>query len=167
MTGVQTCALRSLLLLALRLKQHGRRFLIARDDRALGHITLIEAGLWLGLVPLGTYWLSFWPAFYWTPHPVSPWHPLAWHQEMIGLQDSVVRLHPYRSEWYQWMGNWRAIWYLYKDVDGAQRGVMLIGNPFTMYAGLVALGWSLWAALRRQRYDALVFAALYIAALVL
>ena len=156
-----------LLFLALRLKQHGRRFLIAREGGPVEGITLIEAALWLGLVPLGIYWLSFWPAFYWAQNPVSPWHPVVWHETMIRLQDSVVRLHPYRSQWYQWMGNWRAIWYLYKDVDGAQRGVVLIGNPFTMYAGLMALGWSLWAALRRQRYDALVFAALYIAALVL
>ena len=156
-----------LLFAALRLKQHGRRFLIARAGGPVEGISLIEAALWLGLVPLASYWLSFWPAFHWAQNPVDPWQPLAWHETMIRLQDSVVRLHPYRSVWYQWMGNWRAIWYLYKDVDGAQRGIVLIGNPFTMYAGLAALGWSLWAGWCRQRYDAVAFAALYFAAMVL
>ena len=156
-----------LLFLALKLKAHGRRFLIARTGGPVAGVSLIEAGLWLGLLPLATYWLSFWPAFHWLQNPVDPWHPLAWHEFMVRLQDSVVRLHPYRSVWYEWMGNWRAVWYLYKDVDGAQRGIVLIGNPFTMVAGLAALGWSLWAGLRRRRYDALVFAALYGAALAL
>ena len=48
---------------------------------------------------------------------------------------------------------------------GAQRGILLIGNPFTMLAGLPALVWCLWAGLWRRRGDALAFAALYLAAL--
>ena len=64
---------------------------------------------------------------------------------MLALQASVTKHHPYQSVWYQWIVNWRAIWYLYEFVDGAQRGIVLIGNPFTMLAGLVALGWCGWA----------------------
>jgi dolichyl-phosphate-mannose-protein mannosyltransferase len=124
-------------------------------------ICLLEAAIWLGLVPLTVYWLTFWPAFHWAARPVDPWAPVAWHEHMLMLQDSVKKLHPYRSQWYQWVGNWRAIWYLYKDVEGAQRGVVLIGNPFTMYAGLAALVWALWQGLRRWRWDLLGFAALY------
>jgi dolichyl-phosphate-mannose-protein mannosyltransferase len=86
---------------------------------------------------------------------------------MVQLQDSVTRLHPYRSVWYEWVGNWRAIWYLYQEVDGAQRGVLMLGNPFTMLAGLPALGWALWAGLRRRRRDALGFAVLYVVSLAL
>ena len=100
---------------------------------------MAEAALWLGLVPLLAYWLTFWPAFHWTKLPVDPFDPVGWHQYMLQLQDSVVKPHPYRSEWWQWVINQRAIWYLYEVVDGAQRGIVLIGNPFTMLAGLPAL----------------------------
>ncbi|MEQ1641480.1 MAG: glycosyl transferase, partial [Novosphingobium sp.] len=120
---------------------------------------------WLGVVPLTVYWLSFWPAFHWANRPVDPWHPIAWHQHMLMLQESVKRPHPYRSVWYQWISNWRAIWYLYKDIDGAQRGVVLIGNPFTMLAGLFALGWALWAGVRQRRLELLAFSAAYFATL--
>lgn len=151
--------------LVLKLKDTGRHFLWARGGGAVPGIGLIEAGFWLGLVPLAVYWLTFWPAFHWTPNPVNPWDPIGWHKEMLRLQDSVTKLHPYRSQWYQWMGNWRAVWYLYQPVDGAQRGIVLIGNPFTMLAGLPAVGWALWAGLCRRRYDALAFALLYAATL--
>ena len=149
--------------LVLKARAHGRHLILARSGGPVAGITLAEAGVWLGAVPLMVYWLTFWPAFHWVQNPVDPWHPLNWQEFMIRLQDSVVRPHPYRSKWYQWMGNWRAIWYLYKEVDGAQRGVVLIGNPFTMYAGLIALIWAVWAGLRYRRYDALGFALAYVA----
>jgi len=51
--------------------------------------------------------------------------------------------HTYMSTWEQWALNTRGIWYLYEAVDGAQRGVLLIGNPLTMLLGLPALAWCL------------------------
>ena len=145
----------------LKLKDNGWRFLWARSGGPVPGISLAEAGMWLGLVPLAVYWATFWPAFHWAGKPVDPWAPIAWHQYMLELQDSVKKPHPYRSVWYQWVSNWRAIWYLYKEIDGVQRGVVLIGNPFTMLAGLAALGWALWAGLRQRRIELLAFAALY------
>jgi len=158
-------ALPGLAFLALRIRQHGKRFLTARGGAPIEGMSLLEGGVWLGLLPLCAYWLTFWPAFAWHPNPVDPWHPIAWHRFMLKLQDSVVKLHPYRSVWYEWIGNWRAIWYLYKPVDGVQRGIVLIGNPFTMYAGLAALGWALWQGIRSRRADLLAFVALYAASL--
>jgi dolichyl-phosphate-mannose--protein O-mannosyl transferase len=151
--------------LVLKLRDNGTRFLTARAGGPVPGISLIEAGLWLGLVPLGVYWLTFWPAFHWASNPVNPWDPIGWHREMLRLQDSVTKLHPYRSQWYQWIANWRAVWYLYQPVDGAQRGIVLIGNPFTMLAGLPAVLWALWAGIMRQRRDALTLAVLYLVTL--
>ncbi len=158
-------ALPGLAFLVLKLKDNGWRFLWARGGAPVPGISLAEAGIWLGVVPLIVYWLTFWPAFHWAVKPVDPWAPIAWHQYMLELQDSVKKPHPYRSVWYQWVGNWRAIWYLYKEIDGVQRGVVLIGNPFTMLAGLAALGWALWAGLCQRRIELLAFAALYFATL--
>ena len=154
-----------LLFLALKIRATGGRFAWAREGGGVPGIGLPEAALWLGLVPLCAYWASFWPGFSWQQQPIDPWAPFAWHHYMLELQDSVTKSHPYRSYWYQWIANWRAIWFLYMEVDGAQRGVLLIGNPFTMLAGLPALGWALWAGLWRQRGDALAFAVLYAASL--
>ncbi len=153
-------AVPGLAFLGWKLRDCGWRGLYQRDGGAVPGISLVEAGIWLGLVPLVVYWLTFWPAFFWVKDPVNPWDPVGWHSYMLQLQDSVTRPHPYRSWWYQWIGNWRAIWFLYQQVDGAQRGILLIGNPFTMLAGLAAIGWCLWAGWR-GRTEAWIFAGLY------
>lgn len=154
-----------LVFLVLRAWDHRQHCLTRSDSRPIAGISLMEAALWLGSVPLAVYWLTFFPAFFYTKLPIDPFAPIAWHRYMLELQDSVVRLHPYRSVWYQWMADWRAIWYLYGPVDGAHRGVVLLGNPFTMLAGLPAVLWCLWQGIRRSRYDALAAALLYIASL--
>ena len=64
------------------------------------------------------------------------------------------------------MINWRPIWYLYEPIDGAQRGVLLLGNPFSMLAGLPALVWCVWSGIWGQRRAApVLIAALYAASL--
>jgi dolichyl-phosphate-mannose--protein O-mannosyl transferase len=80
---------------------------------------------------------------------------------MLTLQEQVVAPHTYQSAWQEWILNRRAIWYLYEPVDGAQRGVMLIGNPLTMLLGLPALAWCAWTGIARRRTDALAVAMLY------
>jgi dolichyl-phosphate-mannose--protein O-mannosyl transferase len=159
---VPAAMLPGLAFLTLRLRDRGARFLTASDTRPIAGISLLEAAFWLGLLPLAVYWASFAPAFFWTDRPVNPLGFIEHHREMIKLQDSVVKLHPYRSVWYQWVGDWRSIWYLYEPIDGAQRGVVLIGNPFSMIAGLPALLWCLWAGIWRRRGDALALALLYL-----
>ncbi|MDE2406128.1 MAG: phospholipid carrier-dependent glycosyltransferase [Sphingomonadales bacterium] len=124
-----------------------------------------EAALWLGSLPLAVYWLSFLPAAFYHDAPLDMARIVDWHREMIALQDSVVTRHPYQSVWYQWAVNGRAIWYLYEPIDGAQRGIVLIGNPLTMLLGLPALAWCLWAGWRRRRPEAALVAALYAASL--
>ncbi len=151
--------------LACRFRDHGRRLLAESSSRPIAGIALWEAAIWLGVLPLAVYWATYLPAFFYPVNPVDPLAPIAWHRNMVELQDSVKKLHPYRSIWPDWVVNWRAIWYLYEPVDGAQRGVLLVGNPFTMLAGLPALLWCLWAGLWRRRNDALAFALLYLAAL--
>ena len=150
---------------AYRFRDHGRRFLAEHRTRPLPGVALWEAALWLGVLPMAVYWFSYLPAFLYPLNPTDPLQPIAWHRYMLQLQDSVVKLHPYRSIWPDWVVNWRAVWYIYEPVDGAQRGVLLIGNPFSMLAGLPALVWCLWAGLWRRRNDALAFAALYLAAM--
>ncbi len=146
-----------------KLRANGLRQVLARSGGLVPGISLAEAAVWLGLVPLAVYWTSFAPAFFYVDRPVDPLGFVAQHKYMLELQDSVRKHHTYASVWYEWIANWRCVWYLYEHADGAQRGVLLIGNPFTMLAGLPAVLWCLWTGLRQRRGDALAFAVLYLA----
>lgn len=145
---------------AVRLRESGWRGLTSDRGAPVAGITIWEAALWLGVVPLAIYALTFVPAMFYAHEPLAPTGLIALHGEMIRLQDSVVKPHPYQSVWYQWVANWRAIWFLYENVDGAQRGILLVGNPLTMLLGLVAL---VWAAVHGSegRRDALALLVLY------
>ena len=162
--AIPLAVLPGLAFLALRWRHRGARALTARAAPPVPGIALWEAGVWLGLVPLAVYALSYAPYALFT---VPPAGLIELHRQMWGLQTQVLEAHPYQSVWWQWVGNTRAIWYLYETVDGALRGVMVIGNPVAMLAGLPALAWCLWAGLRHGRADALAVALLYLASLAL
>lgn len=122
-----------------------RRFFTSRRGIPIPGVSLIEAGLWLGLLPLLIYALTFAPG-YWLgdafhPSPLARDGLIAFHGEILELQQQVLKPHTYQSNWPQWVLNTRGIWYLYENVDGAQRGILLIGNPLSMLAGLFALAW--------------------------
>ncbi|RKF21864.1 phospholipid carrier-dependent glycosyltransferase [Altericroceibacterium spongiae] len=152
--------------LAIRAKHAGWRVLFSTRGAPIPGISLAEATLWLGLLPLAVYWLTYWPAFLMAYDPVSPWGFIGTHRHMIALQESTGKLsHPYRSEWYQWVLNLKPIWYLYREADGAQRGIFMVGNPLTMLIGLPALLWCVWAGLFRDHRAALAVSILYAASL--
>jgi dolichyl-phosphate-mannose--protein O-mannosyl transferase len=133
-----------------------------RRSPAYKPVSLGEAALWLGLLPLATYWATYAPLFFLKVDPVGPLDFIGHHLHMIDLQDSVVRAHPYQSQWYQWAVNWRPIWYLYEMTDGAQRGILMLGNPLTMLLGLPALAWCAFTAWRKARLDAAVLVIAYV-----
>lgn len=148
-----------LFVLFLRVTKQGHRDL-------LRGVSLPEAAFWLGLLPLLVYWLTFAPAFFYEgTHRLSPFAVIKHHQDMIALQDSVKKFHTYQSVWWQWIFNIRPIWFLYEEVDGAQRGILMLGNPLSMLVGLPALLWAVWAGIKRRRYDALAMAILWFASL--
>jgi len=144
-----------------------RRLLLSRRGAPVPGITLVEAFVWLGIVPLAVYAATF-ILGYWLAAPLHP-SPLAeeglvgLHAEMLRLQSGLKTPHRYMSTWPDWVLNTRGIWYLYEPVDGAQRGVLLIGNPLTMLIGLPALLWCLvrgaWVRDRARLAAALGYAA--------
>ncbi|AOL23144.1 Dolichyl-phosphate-mannose-protein mannosyltransferase [Erythrobacter litoralis] len=145
---------------AARLSAGRRRLLMSRRGIPVPGVSLIEAFAWLGLVPLAVYALTFLPG-YWMGTPLRP-SPFAgelfpfglveFHREILDLQRSVMAPHSYQSTWAQWVTNTRGIWYLYEFADGAQRGVLLIGNPLTMLLGLFALVWCMVTGLWRREW---------------
>ncbi|MEW4447598.1 glycosyltransferase family 39 protein [Qipengyuania sp. JC766] len=145
-----------------RLMAGRRRLFTSRRGSPVPGISLLEAALLLGALPLFVYWLTFWPAYLAPFQPLEPGGFVAYHREVLDLQASVTQPHPYQSNWPQWVANWRAIWYLYEPIDGAQRGIMLIGNPATMLLGLPALAWAAWSGIMHRRWDALALVVMYL-----
>ncbi|GMN12765.1 glycosyltransferase family 39 protein [Altererythrobacter sp. MTPC7] len=164
-TMIPFAPLFGLTFLAARWSAGRRRLLMSRRGAPVPGITLAEATLWLGAVPLLVYCASFAPALLVSPSPFAETSLPGLQHTMLDLQQSVKAPHTYQSMWADWVLNWRAIWYLYEGVDGAQRGVMLIGNPLTMLIALPALAWCAWAGLVKRRMDALAVLVLYAAAL--
>jgi dolichyl-phosphate-mannose-protein mannosyltransferase len=152
--------------LAARVWSARGNFLFATRGAPIPGVSLPQAALWLGLVPLVAYALTFVPAYFYSERPLSEWGLIGYHKDMLAMQLQTLKPHPYQSTWPQWVGNARAIWYLYENVDGAQRGVLLVGNPLTMLVGLIGLAWCAWAGVMRRRWDMLGVAVLYLVSLV-
>ncbi|WP_301751281.1 phospholipid carrier-dependent glycosyltransferase [uncultured Erythrobacter sp.] len=131
-----------------------RRLLLSRRGAPVPGITLVEAFVWLGIVPLVVYAATFLPG-YWLaenlhPSPLAAKGLIGFHRDIFALQSQLMTPHRYMSTWPQWVLNLRGIWYLYEPIDGAQRGVLLIGNPLTMWLGLPALVWCMAAGAWRR-----------------
>ncbi|MEO6153231.1 MAG: phospholipid carrier-dependent glycosyltransferase [Croceibacterium sp.] len=165
--AIPVAVLPGLAFLAVRLRHAGWRSVTVRRGPPIGNITLWQAALSLGLVPLIVYAAAFWPLFMLHQGATAPSGLITLHREMFNLQAQPLPAHPYQSQWWQWVIDQRSIWYLYERIDGAQRGVVMLGNPLTMGLGLPALAWCAWAGIRHRRNDALALVVLYAASLAL
>lgn len=150
---------------AIRLRAGRRRLLLSRRGAPVPGVSLVEAAAWLGALPLAVYGMTYAPVWFFAEGaigaPGGSANFLALHADAIRLQESVVKEHPYMSRWYEWVLNSRSIWYLYEPADGAQRGVVLIGNPLTMLLGLPALLWAASEAVLRRNPAATAVTVLY------
>lgn len=159
--AIPLAPLPGLAFLAVRLQGAGIRGLWAHRGAPVPGIRLPEAALWLGVVPLMVYAATYAPIWFVAPQDAPAGGIVGLHGMMLDMQQSVVKPHPYQSTWLDWVIDRRAIWYFYEPWDGAQRGVLLIGNPVSMLLGLPAMAWCAWAGLFRRRWDALAVAAIY------
>jgi dolichyl-phosphate-mannose--protein O-mannosyl transferase len=145
--AIALAMLPGLAFLVARARAGRRRLFLSRRGAPVPGITLVEAFVWLGIVPLLAYAATFAPGYwlgeYLRPSPLAEHGLIGFHGEILSLQQQVLSPHNYQSTWSQWVLNSRAVWYFYAPADGAQRGVLLIGNPLTMLLGLPALLWCL------------------------
>ena len=93
----------------------------------------------LGVISIGSYLLTFAPAFFYASDPLTWARLIPFQFDMYARQTQVLPPHTYQSNWWTWPLMQRPIWYLYESVDGAQRGIWMIGNPAIMWGGLVAV----------------------------
>ncbi|MDV3455459.1 phospholipid carrier-dependent glycosyltransferase [Sphingomonas sp. HF-S4] len=128
-------------------------------------LATIPGLLLLGTVSIATYFLTFLPAFFYQQAPLTLAGLIPLQREMYALQTQVLQPHTYQSDWWSWPLMLRPIWYFYEWDQGAQRGVLLIGNPVIMWGGLLAVLACLWAWLRSRAIRPLAVALLWIASL--
>ena len=127
-------------------------------------LPVVPALLALGFVSVTTYFLTFAPAFFYESQWLTWGELIGFQGKMYAEQTQVLPPHPYQSSWWSWPLMIRPIWYLYERVDGAQRGVLMIGNPAVLWGGLVAVAACLWAWIRDGAAKQLAVALLWIGA---
>lgn len=137
--------------------------LSGKDQRHWRGLPAVPAVLALGVASVATYALTYLPAFFYHRDPLTLGGFIDFQREMYAAQTQVLPHHTYQSNWWSWPLLVRPIWYLYERVDGAQRGILMIGNPAVMWGGLVAVLACLWAGFRGRSPHALAAAGLWIA----
>ena len=125
-------------------------FLLARNERRWPGLGWWGAAWRLAGGSAGAYLLTFLPAFFYEHGALTLATLLPFQLDMYRLQTQVLPHHVYQSEWWSWPLLIRPIWYLYEPFDGAQRGVLMLGNPTVMWGGLVAAALCGWAWLRER-----------------
>jgi 4-amino-4-deoxy-L-arabinose transferase-like glycosyltransferase len=127
-------------------------------------------GMVLGLLLLGTvsiavYFLTFLPAFFYAEDPLTLATIVPFQGEMYRLQTQILSPHIYQAKWWSWPLMLRPIWAFYEYYDGAQRGVLVLGNPLIMWGGLVAVIACVVAWFRSRAILPLAMALLWAASL--
>jgi len=139
--------------------------LTGKDQPHWNGLPALPALALLGAVSITFYFLTFFPAFFYAREPLSLSGLFAQQWEMYALQTQVLKPHTYQSDWWTWPLLIRPIWYFYEWDDGAQRGVLLIGNPVVMWGGLLAVLACYWAWFKEKAIRPLAVALLWTASL--
>lgn len=139
----------------------------ARDHRRWPGLGTPQALLLLGLVSIAVYFVTYVPAFFYEHNALTPGRLIPLQQEMYALQTQVLPSHTYQSSWWSWPLMLRPIWYFYEFDEGAQRGVLLVGNPLIMWGGVIAVIACWWAWFRERARRPLVVASLWTASVLI
>lgn len=126
--------------------------LLSRDRSPVADTSLLQAFLLLGVLPAIVYFACFLPLGLYAQGAIPPSGIWNYQLYMEARQSGIMAPHRYSSLWWQWVIDARPIWYLYELSDGAIRGVLLLGNPIVMWAGLPALALSVIMAVRLKNW---------------
>jgi dolichyl-phosphate-mannose--protein O-mannosyl transferase len=137
---------------------------VPADDAPALHRRRLMAVMWFGGLSLVAYFATFAPAFFYTKDQLTLATLLPFQILMYTQQTQPLPAHTYQSSWWTWPLDIRPIWYLYEPVDGAVRGILLLGNPAIIWGGLVAVAACVYAAIRQRARVAGIMAGLWIAA---
>ncbi|HTM95705.1 MAG TPA: glycosyltransferase family 39 protein, partial [Croceibacterium sp.] len=89
--AIPVAMLPGLAFLAFRIHSARGNFLFATRGAPVPGIGLQEAALWLGLVPLVAYALTFLPAYFYAERPLGDEGLIAYHKDMLSLQMQTLK----------------------------------------------------------------------------
>jgi dolichyl-phosphate-mannose--protein O-mannosyl transferase len=126
--------------------------------------------LYLGVIPLAAYFATFLPYLLIDSPDYGFFQIFTTMQyKMWDGQGRVVNSHPYMSTWTDWATLKRPIWYAFDKagLNGDRvRGVILLGNPWVLWTGLIAWITCIWSWAQERRRDAFIiftaFSAFYL-----
>jgi dolichyl-phosphate-mannose--protein O-mannosyl transferase len=127
----------------------------------------LDLVLYWGIVPAVVYFATFLPYLWVVRTPPYSLGELvtSFQARMLDGQKRVVNTHPYMSQFWDWIVMKRPIWYAF-DKEGAKqetvRGVILLGNPFLMWGGLVAIGALVLEVLAKRSLQAFLITYFYL-----
>ena len=134
-----------------------------RDRDAFPEVGLIGGAILFGAGATAAYIVTFAPAFFYASEPMTLARLLPFQAEMYARQTQLLPQHTYQSPWWSWPIDMRPVWYLYERADGAQRGILMIGNPVIMWGGLIAVAACVWAWIKSADPRPLAAASLWLA----
>ncbi|MBR5809441.1 MAG: glycosyltransferase family 39 protein [Clostridia bacterium] len=77
----------------------------------------------------------------------------------------VSSTHPFSSQWYKWIVNYRPIWY-YSGTNGAlSENISAFGNPIVWISGLLAFIYCVYDAIKNRDKNAIFLVVAYLAQL--
>jgi dolichyl-phosphate-mannose-protein mannosyltransferase len=135
---------------AIRQKRSPWDWLTDRTLSPFRGLSTIEAAGWLGPFAALAYLATFTPMLFCAEQPLALSGLIGFQFEILAIQRQPMAPHPYSSVPWQWLLDLRPIWFFYEPVEGVYRGVLLLGNPVVMWAGLAAIPAALWAGLRSK-----------------
>ena len=144
----------------------GAAFIIVkwREWRGMDGVVALSTLL---LVAGATYLATFAPAFFYTNDPMTLARLIPFQAMVYDQQVQILPAHTYQSPWWSWPLLIRPIWYFYEVADGAQRGILMLGNPAIMWGGLVAVLACLWGWWRDRDHRLGAVALLWIGSCVM
>lgn len=84
----------------------------------------------------------------------------AYHSDTV-----VSSTHPYSSPWYQWIINYRPIWYYSGTNDSLSENISAFGNPAVWTFGFISFFYCVYDAIRHHNLSAAFLAIAYLAQL--
>lgn len=118
------------------------------------------------LIPAVIYWLSYLPDHVWRNDTWSIAN--VWEQNlyMYNYHTNLKATHPYSSTWYMWLVDARPIWY-YSGIQetGVSHTIACFSNPLLTWAGLPAILYTAYCAIRHRSRNAFIIVIGYLTAL--
>lgn len=104
--------------------------------------TFLFCVIFFVIIPVITYVLSYIPYVLVEGNEMGLVDIVLENQDyMFGYHSQLTSGHPYSSEWWSWLIDWRPIWYYSGDdvAEGLWSTIASFGNPLIWWSGLIAL----------------------------